>query len=479
MYILGITLFVLSLWASGAEAGCTGSSTKWTCTAGSTTSEINQAITNAGDNAVITFENGSYSATGISLNPRNGLTLICATVQGCTMSGAQVFNASHSTMKTNLTRISGFIFSNPSGGPTISLGYVAGDPGYTQMRIDHNKFQQTSGSSIATGHTQATRSTVGVIDHNSFEGSSHEYPLMIFGAGENDWGPRWQGTGNNLFLEDNVFNFGSENLAASGMDAWHGGRLVVRYNKITNARVAVHGVCHGGPANLEVYGNTLVGGAGSSNGYRIVHHQGCGEFMIFNNTLAPTQATMALLYYRSSNPNPEGCGVCNGSDPSDGNRPGQNGYPCFKQPGRTGQAQLVPIYLWNNRYTTDGTMAKLSIESAGGTSLLSSHIVSNRDYYQAVSTTQTSPTSPFNGTTGVGFGTLANRPTTCTNGAESGGGVGYFATDQGTQGTLYRCSSANTWTVHYTPYAYPHPLQSAAGGGDTSAPEAPTGLRVQ
>ena len=37
---------------------------------------------------------------------------------------------------------------------------------------------------------------------------------------------------------------------------------------------------------------------------------------------------------------------------------------------------------------------------------------------------------------GMGFGTLANRPTTCTTGTEVAdagyGGVGYFATDQGT-----------------------------------------------
>jgi hypothetical protein len=47
---------------------------------------------------------------------------------------------------------------------------------------------------------------------------------------------------------------------------------------------------------------------------------------------------------------------------------------------------------------------------------------------------------------------------------ETGGGVGYFATDQGAQGTVYRCSAANTWTVHYTPYAYPHPLTSGFVG---------------
>jgi hypothetical protein len=91
---------------------------------------------------------------------------------------------------------------------------------------------------------------------------------------------------------------------------------------------------------------------------------------------------------------------------------------------------------------------------------VSDHVKPDRDYYNAVSAAaQTSPTSPFNGTTGMGFGTLANRPSTCTtNALESGGGVGYFATDQGAQGTLYRCSATNTWTVWYTPFAYPHPL---------------------
>jgi hypothetical protein len=46
---------------------------------------------------------------------------------------------------------------------------------------------------------------------------------------------------------------------------------------------------------------------------------------------------------------------------------------------------------------------------------------------------------------------------------EPGTGVGYFATDQGPQGTLYRCSATDTWTVHYIPYAYPHPLVSGLG----------------
>ena len=81
-------------------------------------------------------------------------------------------------------------------------------------------------------------------------------------------------------------------------------------------------------------------------------------------------------------------------------------------------------------------------------------------------------TSPFGGTSGTGWGTLANRPTTCTP------GVAYFGTDQGSwntstsnpygvqqnsaDGVLYKCTAPNTWTLYYTPYTYPHPLQTSS-----------------
>jgi len=91
-------------------------------------------------------------------------------------------------------------------------------------------------------------------------------------------------------------------------------------------------------------------------------------------------------------------------------------------------------------------------------------LLPNRDYYNEVSTSaQTSSTSPFDGTVGTGFGTLANRPTTCTT------GVAYWATDQGNwnqsgsggQGELYVCGPTNAWTLHYEPAPYPYALTAS------------------
>src|SRR5258708_591555 len=159
----------------------------------------------------------------------------------------------------------------------------------------------------------------------------------------------------------------------------------------------------------------------------------------------------------------------------DGNRSPAStyrGYPCWHQPGRSFETSpaggiLRPMYTWNNQWSDTLAQIPPTFEDLGsdpdalGVSApdyFATHLKSDRDYFLPASGVQTSPTSPFNGTTGMGWGTLANRPTTCSTGltdaADAGfGGVGYFATDKGPQGTLYRCATANNWVVHYQPYS--------------------------
>lgn len=166
------------------------------------------------------------------------------------------------------------------------------------------------------------------------------------------------------------------------------------------------------------------------------------------------------------------------------------GYPALDQPGRgagdlltglfpskvndtTGTVAwpnqaLEPIYIWANTGAHDSGFGGNDYSNAAGDDL----VAANRDYYPQASGIQTSPTSPFDGTSGCGWGALANRPTTCTT------GVAYFAIDQGNwnqsesnpygvqqngaSGVLYVATATDTWTEYYEPYTYPHPLQGAA-----------------
>jgi hypothetical protein len=165
------------------------------------------------------------------------------------------------------------------------------------------------------------------------------------------------------------------------------------------------------------------------------------------------------------------------------------GYPAvLSSTGAPGPANEVldPVYEW------DDTVPSLGYGDQIGTSF-SPPAQANREYFTDNSLgsphAQTSPTSPFNGSSGVGFGTLANMPSTCTPNSVSGApGVGYFATDQGNwnqsgsggQGQLYKCTSANTWTLSYTPYIYPHPLVSGTGSGaNPPAPQNLSGTVIQ
>ncbi|GEM_PF-1685657 len=485
----------LACWASGAQAGCSGSGSTWNCTAGSTSSDISSALSAAPDGATITFAPGSYSWNSfVSFNNSKGASLICSSPGACNVNASGTvlgMNGNLSGTNNHLYRVSGFNFTGQG-----MIVWFYGPGTMQQVRIDHNNFNITGAGNTAVyfGENYTLGHFYGVVDHNTFSSSSSFAALQYIGIADPNPPASPFGKGNNLFFEDNTITIATMTDSGTGcIDGWGGDAIVYRHNTSTNCLVTSHGAPHaGGPANFELYNNRIIVNAGTDPAYwdcsRCFHHQGSGEFIAFNNQFTAYSGksadAIAMMNYRdygdlsSSN----GVPLCNGTQTGqskmdgvpivDGNRSPSGtylGYPCWHQPGRDFAGNLKPMYAWNNTWSDTGGQVRLNYEYGVGGSpdYSANHSVANRDYYNAVSASaQTSPSSPFNGTAGMGFGTLANRPATCTPGSETGGGVAYFATDQGPQGTLYRCSATNTWAVHYQPYTYPHPLVN----GGNSAP---------
>jgi hypothetical protein len=398
------------------------------------------------------------------------------------MAGTLGMNGNLWGINNKLYRISGFNFTGTAN-PFIRFW----GPGVLQqLRIDHNNFSAADGSAALYFGEQSTVGNVyGVIDHNSFAFAGSINAFQYVGALNPSPPPSPAGTANNLFFEDNTITITTmTNADRTCMDGWGNNNTVYRHNTSTNCVVASHGATHGGgPANIEFYENSITVNSNADPNefdcYRCFHHQGSGEFYAFNNRFTAYSGksftVIGMMDYRAYvNSIDGGAPICDGMYTGtfgdggvDGNRlpiTTYQGYPCWHQPGRDFSGNLRPMYVWNNVWSDTLAMVPMDMEDlgnyGGGPDYVPQHEQANRDYFNAVSASaQTSPTSPFDGTSGMGFGTLANRPPTCTtNLSEAGGGVGYFATDQGAQGTLYRCSATNTWTVHYAPYAYPHPL---------------------
>ena len=138
---------------------------------------------------------------------------------------------------------------------------------------------------------------------------------------------------------------------------------------------------------------------------------------------------------------------------------------------------MEPLYSWNNVGPKGATGPHIGFGQGDSFTILP-----NRDYYNDKGGEQTSTTSPFNGSQGVGYGTLSNRPFNGMHGADvahvsTNGGTGsdndvpgtaYWATDVPSingstdKGALY-VWRGSAWVLYYQPYTYPHPLARDLG----------------
>jgi hypothetical protein len=417
---------------------------------------------------------------------------------------------------TGVFRMTGITVKSGSG--SIKDGGTVKVSGPGKMRIDHCHFIASSAANYKI--VAFWNAVFGVMDHCILDltGTNALYFYNgRHGAGDDVGNYEWTlptafGSSDFFFIEDNIINGdvpGGRVYSTRVLDSTSASRVVVRFNTLHQTCVAEdHATGHAGNDRgtraKEVYGNlatsslaldpnrmpvdcssgtALVWGNSWNNVYKSLYRFNVTRK---NNDTYPQVATPKGWGYAGTAYNGKGSnwdgGSVNGTDTT-------LGYPCLDQPGR-GQGDLLtgdhpnkinkttgtiswphqalePMYFWDNYGNIVRGWGGFVVDNQ-----TNGRVVENRDYYLPASGVQTSPTSPFDGTVGVGWGTLANRPTTCTP------GVAYFATDQGSwnkstsnpygvqrngaDGALYKCTATNVWTLYYTPYTYPHPLQTGA-----------------
>jgi hypothetical protein len=249
-----------------------------------------------------------------------------------------------------------------------------------RFRLHHLKIGDVSARAIrVTG-------SYGLIDHMQFTTQDGYNAIQILGGPFTPTG-RWSGSmdfgsADQVYIEDSTFTAANCITSFGIFDGFNGSRMVFRHNTVTNWAGYVHGFDTSGESALlwEIYENSFDMLKSDCAISRQLFVRG-GTGYIYNNTMHLTDAfnlyapQFVELYYYRSDLEQQGS-ICDGTASIDENRPGQEGYLCWQQPGTgaPGPHTSVPIYEFNN-VGTGNMPANLQMVSQ------SRHVVSGRDFF--------------------------------------------------------------------------------------------------
>ena len=407
--------------------------------------DVQAAIAQANPGDTVVVPNGS-TTWNQQLVINKGIILKAATKGGVTITmgfEGQNFKDSNYLIKYEPSnpsanepfRISGFKFDGNHKGEGITLKNTT-TTAINRIRIDNNEFSNWQ-TDVAARVINIEGTVYGVADNNIFyndDSSTYRaFSFYSYYGGQDAWKYLTydHGTADNFYFEDNII-YTKNVIATDGA----GGRYAFRHNNIILNQppgtlmlylLDAHGNMgeggNWGQMGVEFYENDI---ELNSNGIVFIDIRG-GKGLIYNNRVTNMASTPAYQvreeYYDWLNP------------------PAKNLI--------SGQPQYVSeCYFFNQTNNGNKIYPRLSISQTldyGG----GEGIVPREDVHVFIEK------SSFDGSSGVGVGTLSQRPASCTK-----EGVAWWATDEK---KLYRWHNGK-WELYYIPYTYPHPLRTVLGG---------------